>query len=69
MCLTFYYVAQTDYKLFKVSLRLADKLSLAGYWKFNTLLRDIRDFQDRLESLVQRAFVRLVIGNQWWGIS
>ena len=39
------------------SNKLADRPSLAGYWKFNTSLLEIRDFQDRLESLVHRALM------------
>ena len=56
----------TDYKLVRVSLRLANRPSLAGYWKFNTSLLAIRDFRDRLESLIKRAFVGAVTGNRWW---
>ena len=52
-CPTFHYVAWTDHRLVRVSLRLANKLSLAGNWKFNTSLLEIRDFRDHLESLVQ----------------
>ena len=48
-------------------LRLANRPSLAGYWKFNTSLLEIRDFRDRLESLIQRALVGAVTGNRWWG--
>ena len=33
---TFLYVTHTDHRLVRVSLRLADRSSLAGYWKFNT---------------------------------
>ena len=49
-CPTFHLIASTDHKLIKVSLRLANRPSLAGYWKFNTSLLEIRDFRDRLES-------------------
>ena len=62
-CPTFHLIAWTDYKLVRVSLRLAN---LAGYWKFNTSLLEIRDFWDRLESLIQRALVGAVTGNRWW---
>ena len=50
----------------RVSQRLANRPSLAGYWKFNTSLLEIRDFRDRLESLIQRALVAAVTGNRWW---
>ena len=43
-CPTFHLIAWTDHKLVSVSLRLADRPSLAGYWKFNTSLLEIRDF-------------------------
>ena len=66
-CPTFHLTAWTDHKLVRVSLRLANRPRLAGYWKFNTSLLEIRDFQDRLESLIQRALVGAVTGNRWWG--
>ena len=65
-CPTFHLIAWTDHKLIRVSLRLANRPSLAGYWKFNTSLLEIRDFRDRLESLIQRALVGVVTGNRWW---
>ena len=65
-CSTFHLIAWTDHKLIRVSLRLANRPSLAGYWKFNTSLLEIRDFRDRLESLIQRALVGEVTGNRWW---
>ena len=66
-CPTFHLIAWTDHKLVRVSLRLANRPSLAGYWKFNTSLLEIRDFRDRLESLIKRALVGVVTGNMWWG--
>ena len=65
-CPTFHLIAWTDHKLVRVGLRLANRPSLAGYWKFNTSLLEILDFRDRLESLIQRALVGAVIGNRWW---
>ena len=65
-CPTFHLIAWTDHKLVMVSLRLANRPSLAGYWKFNTSLLEIRDFRDRLESLIQRELVGAVTGNRWW---
>ena len=59
-------IAWTDHKLVRVSLRLANRPSLAGYWKFNTSLLEIRDFRDRLKSLIQQALVGAVTGNRWW---
>ena len=66
-CPTFHFIAWTGHKLVRVSLRLANRPSLAGYWKFNTSLLEIRDFRDRLESLIQRALVGAVTENRWWG--
>ena len=66
-CPTFHLIAWTDHKPVRVSLRLANRPSLAGYWKFNTSLLEIRDFRDRLESLIKRALVGAVTGNRWWG--
>ena len=66
-CPTFHLIAWTHHKLFRVSLRLANRPSLAGYWKFNTSLLEIRDFQERLESLIKREFVGVVTRNRWWG--
>ena len=63
---TFLLIAWTDHKLIRVSLRLANRPSLAGYWKFNTSLLEIRDFRDRLESLFKRALVGAVTWNRWW---
>ena len=65
-CPTFHLIAWTDHKLIRISLRLVNRPSLAGYWKFNTSLLEIRDFRDRLESLIQRALVGAVTGNRWW---
>ena len=47
-------------------MRLANRPSLAGYWKINTSLLEIRDFRDRLEPLIKRALVGVVTGNRWW---
>ena len=44
---TFHLIALTDHKLVWVSLRLANRPSLASY-----SLLEIRDFRDRLESLI-----------------
>ena len=41
-CPTLHLIAWTDLKLFRVGLRLANRPSLASYWKFNTSLRDTR---------------------------
>ena len=65
-CPTFHLVAWTDHKLVSVSLWLANTPSLAGYWKFNTSLLEIRDFRERLASLIKRALVGAVTGNRWW---
>ena len=43
-----------------------DRPSLAGYWKFNTSLLEIRNFRDRLEPLIKRALVGAVTGNRSW---
>ena len=59
-------IAWTDHKLVRVSVRLANRPSLSGYWKFNTSLLEIRDFRDRLESLIKRALMRAVTGNRGW---
>ena len=65
-CPTFHWLGMTDRKLVRVSLRLVDRPSLASYRKFNTSLLEIRDFRERLESLIQRALVGVVTGNRWW---
>ena len=65
-CPTFHLIVWTDHKLVRVSLRLANRPSLAGYWKFNTSLLEIRDFWDRLESLIKRVLVGAVTGNRGW---
>ena len=65
-CPTFHLIAWTEHKTIRVSLRLANRPSLAGYWKLNTSLLEIRDFRDRQESLIQRALVGAVTGNRWW---
>ena len=65
-CPTFHLIAWTDHKHVRVSLQLANRPSLAGYCMFNTYLLEIRDFRDRLESLIKRAFVGAVTGNRWW---
>ena len=65
-CTTFHLITWTDHKLIRVSLGLANRPSLAGYWKFNTSLLEIRDFQYRLESLIKQALLGAVTGNRWW---
>ena len=45
-CPTFHWLERSDYKLVRVSLRLANRPSLASYWKFNTSLLQI-DFPGR----------------------
>ena len=59
-------IAWTDHKLVSVSLQLANRPSLAGYWKFNTSLLEMQDFRERLESLNKRVLVGAVTGNRWW---
>ena len=63
-CPTLHLIAWTDHKLVRVSLRIANRPSLAGYWLFNTSLLEIRDFWDRLESLIKRVLVGVVTGNR-----
>ena len=36
ICPKFHWLGQTDHKLVRVSLQLANRPSLASYWKFNT---------------------------------
>ena len=43
-CPTFHLIAWTDHKLVTVSLLLAKRPNLAGYWEFNTSLLKIWDF-------------------------
>ena len=45
--------SETDHRFVWASLRLAHRPSLAGNWKFNNSLLEIRDFRDRLEKLIQ----------------
>ena len=66
ICPTFHLIAWTGHKLVRVSLRLANRPSLAGYWKFNTSLLEIQDFWERLKSLIKLALVGAVTGNRWW---
>ena len=65
-CSMFHLIAWTDHKLVRVSLCLANRPSLAGYWKFSTSLLEIRDFWDQLESLIKWALVGAVTWNRWW---
>ena len=65
-CPMFHLISWTDHKLVRVSLRLANRPSLASYWKFNTSLLEIRDFRDRLESLIKRVLVGADTRNRWW---
>ena len=65
-CPMFHWLGRSDHKLVRVSLRLANRPSLASYWKFNTSLLEIWDFRIRLENLIQWALVGVVIGNRWW---
>ena len=65
-CPIFHLIVWTDHKLARVSLQLANRPRLAGYWKFNTSFLEIRDFPDRLESLIKRVLIRAVTGNRWW---
>ena len=63
-CPTFHLIVLTGRKLVRASLRLANRPSLVSYWKFNTSLREIRDFRDRLETLIKLALVGAVTGNR-----
>ena len=63
-CPTFHLIVWTDHKPVRVGLQLANRSSLAGYCKFNTSLLEIRDFRDRLESLIKRALLGAVTGNR-----
>ena len=65
-CPTFYWIEFTYHILVGVSLRLENRPSLTGYWKFNTSLLEIPDLQDRLESLIQRALLGAAVKNGWW---
>ena len=65
-CPMFHLIARTDHKLVRASLRLANRPSLAGYWKFNISLLEIRDFRERLKSLIKWALMGVVTGNRWW---
>ena len=56
-CPTFHWLGRTNHKLVRISLRLVNRPSLAHYWKLNTSLVEIWDFQRRLETLIQRALV------------
>ena len=66
-CPTFHWIGLTDYKLVRVSLQLVNWHSLISYWKFNISLLEIQDFQERLETLIQRVLVGAVTGNKCWG--
>ena len=57
---------RTDPKFVGVSMQLVNRPSLAGYWKFNTSLLEIRDFRERLETLIQRALMGVNTENKWW---
>ena len=61
-CPTFHWLVPADRKLVRVSLKLANRPSLAGYWKFNTSLLEIRDTRERLETLIKRALVGRLSG-------
>ena len=65
-CPTFHWLGRSDHKLVRVNLWLANRPSLASYWKFNTSLLEIWDFWMWLENLIQGALVGVVIGNKWW---
>ena len=61
-----HWIGLADHKLVRVSLRLVNNPSLASYWKFNTSLLEIKDFRERLETLIQRVLVGAATGNRWW---
>ena len=56
-----------DHRLVMVFLQLTNRPSLASYWKFNTSLLEIQDFQKWLETLIQQVLVGAVTRNKWWG--
>ena len=66
-CPAFRLMAWTGRGLVRVGLRLAGGPSLAVCWRFNASLLEMRDFRDRLESLIRRALVGAVAGSGWWG--
>ena len=67
ICPMFHWIGQTDHKLFRASLQLANRPSLAGYWKFNTFLLEIQNFREGLSTLIQWVPMGSVTGNKWWG--
>ena len=48
---------QTWSYLIRVSLWLANRPNLVGYWKFYTSLLEKEDFQKQLETVIQQAIV------------
>ena len=62
-CPTFHLLGLTDHKLARVSMRLANRPSLAGYWKFNTSFLETQDFREWLEYLIKRALVGAITGS------
>ena len=56
-CPTFYRLGFADHKLVLVSLCLGDRLSMAGYWKFNTFLLEIWSYRGWLENMIQKVLV------------
>ena len=63
-CPTFHLMAWTDHKLVRVSLWLANRPSLAGYWKFNTSL--LETGLPGSTRIPNQAGIRGVTGNRWW---
>ena len=54
-CSMSHWLGLADHKLVRVSLRLANRPSLAGYWKLYTSILEIGDFLEWLETLIQRV--------------
>ena len=50
----------TSHRLVRASLQLINRFSLVG-------LREIWNFKERQEKPSQRALIRAVNGNRWWG--
>ena len=66
-CPSFHNIVYSDHRLVRVRVNLdRPKPKLAGYWKLNTSLFDVKGFRDGLLLTLQRELTGAIIGNKWW---
>ena len=54
-------IMATDLSMFRGA-----KVRTSGYWKFNAIMLNEKDFQNQLELILKRELMDTIIGNSQW---